>query len=317
MKLKNTLIIPNNTCGYDRAIIEAYEKLHGESLKVLDLQNVRYKYPNKLARIKNFFYKTFLKRNLKKEGLAKLFYKEIQGLKEEGQVVVLRPDLLSEAHFKILDVKFEHKVGVLWDSVLRFPKMIPAARHFDRVLSFEPEDRARYGYEPIDNFFFDFQPSEELSGQYDVFSVLSYDKRFPLIKQVVDQLDDFGFSYHILLSSNHKAVKDSRFKQIRRPIPIHEIYPLIYRSKAMLDIRQPGQKGLSMRSFEAFSMKKKIITNNKTICDYDFFHEENVLFIDDTGEILDVEKMKEPFRAIPEEIMYKYSAESWVKKVFS
>ena len=59
-----------------------------------------------------------------------------------------------------------------------------------------------------------------------------------------------------------------------------QIIELYNQSKVILDINHPGQKGLTMRTFEAIGAGKKLITTNSEIKKYPFYNKTNFLVID-------------------------------------
>ena len=51
-------------------------------------------------------------------------------------------------------------------------------------------------------------------------------------------------------------------------------------SRCVLDSAQEGQMGLTIRVLEALGAKKKLITTNEDIVNYDFYNEENIYVYD-------------------------------------
>lgn len=78
-----------------------------------------------------------------------------------------------------------------------------------------------------------------------------------------------------------------------------------------------GQSGLTLRPFDALFLKKKLISNCKSLVKYDFFNENNVFILSDqvTGD--DIEKfMETPYKELDETIVNKYEVNNWIKKYF-
>ena len=73
--------------------------------------------------------------------------------------------------------------------------------------------------------------------------------------------------------------KNNGIKYSRKRISHQEIPKIYNESKVLLDLVRENQDGLSFRIFEAMALKKKIITNNKTIVDYDFYNPNNILIL--------------------------------------
>ena len=83
-----------------------------------------------------------------------------------------------------------------------------------------------------------------------------------------------------------------------------------------MDSAQDGQNGLTIRVIEALGAKKKIITTNQDIVNYDFYCPENIYIYN--GEInLDSIFFQNDYKTIDEKIYNKYSLSNWLKEVIS
>ncbi|KES13538.1 hypothetical protein SASC598P14_010430, partial [Snodgrassella alvi SCGC AB-598-P14] len=73
--------------------------------------------------------------------------------------------------------------------------------------------------------------------------------------------------------------------------------------------------GLGFRHFEALYYKKKIITTNKHIQYYDFYHPNNIFIWDDKnlGEINNF--LMKPYSPINPDIVAKYSFKNWIENI--
>lgn len=135
------------------------------------------------------------------------------------------------------------------------------------------------------------------------------------------------FIYHYIpskLKYYYHKLKDAEYKNIKlsdlaveklSPSQISEIF---LKSKCILDAAQAGQTGLTMRTFEVLGAKKKLITSNQTIKEYDFYNPTNI-YIYSQGEKFDFSSdfFTKPYEELPEEIYEKYSLSSWVATLLS
>ena len=92
----------------------------------------------------------------------------------------------------------------------------------------------------------------------------------------------------------------------------NEMMDIIKKSRCILDAPQAGQTGLTIRTLECLGAKRKLITTNADIKNYDFYNEKNILVFDGNVD------MESPFfthdyEEIPLEIYKKYSLNSWLK----
>ena len=97
-------------------------------------------------------------------------------------------------------------------------------------------------------------------------------------------------------------------------IGYNEYLESISKSKCILDYNQEGQVGLTLRPMEALFLRKKLITNNVNIINYDFYKPQNifVLGLDDINKIK--EFVDSPYEEVDEKIVNYYDFESWLKR---
>ena len=85
-------------------------------------------------------------------------------------------------------------------------------------------------------------------------------------------------------------------------------------SRCVLDSAQEGQLGLTIRVLEALGAKKKLITTNEDVVNYDFYREENIYvyngIFDYTSKFF-----KEPYREVEPLIYKQYSLRSWLTEI--
>ena len=104
-----------------------------------------------------------------------------------------------------------------------------------------------------------------------------------------------------------------KFKSLKQS----DILALYRRSKAVLDIPQIGQLGLTMRTFEVLGAHKKLITTNATILKEKIYSNELVYVLKhDTRSIQDFLKSEIVVTAEMAESIEKYGIDNWVKQLF-
>ena len=88
----------------------------------------------------------------------------------------------------------------------------------------------------------------------------------------------------------------------------------ISKSKAILDIIQEGQSGITLRVLESIFLNKKLISNNVVLKDYNFYNPNNIFIIgyDDYNNLK--EFILSPYEKIPQEIVNYYDIEEWIKR---
>jgi hypothetical protein len=98
-------------------------------------------------------------------------------------------------------------------------------------------------------------------------------------------------------------------------LPFEKLYKIYADSRCVIDIENKGQHGLTMRTIELLGLKRKLITTNKDIVNYDFYNENNILIIDRKNPVIDESFFEKPYVMLSDEMYEKYSLKSWIMEV--
>ena len=111
------------------------------------------------------------------------------------------------------------------------------------------------------------------------------------------------------------VVDETLPKSQRLPYLEYEIYlDYVSKSNILLDIAQPGQSGYTLRVMEAFFFGKKLITNQKSVKEADFYDPNNIFIIDmDSWDELDAFLQKD-IVPLSSSIVEKYTYQSWLRR---
>lgn len=201
---------------------------------------------------------------------------------------------------------------------------------YDKAFSFDTEDvknNPEFKFRPslyLDEYI---QIADSGSKKYDVtFVGTLYNNRCPVIKRFMDYFEKHGlksffylympswtlYLWDFIRKGSFVSPKRMRFT----PMSYIQNVDVVKQSKCVLDIVYSKQTGLSMRAFESMAAKRKYITNNAIVAEYDFYDPQNILIVD--NENLEIPKsfIDTPFREIDSTIMHKYSVEGFVDEIF-
>lgn len=147
----------------------------------------------------------------------------------------------------------------------------------------------------------------------DAFFVGQDKGRLSFLKNLKSAFDSNGLalSIHLIRDCNviynHEDLAFFEIKQLR----YNEYLEILNRSKCIVEIVQNGQTGLTLRSLESLFFGKKLITNNSSIVDYDFYHPSNILIIND---VINEERLREFFLLEYDSSISKYQGNYEVEK---
>lgn len=305
--------------GYDAHIVEELRKLNIDSHHI----NIgAYRHKSFSAKIKNTFSKVVLKRNLKNELRQEMILEALQKLGPQDQILVINPELIERKyHEKIRGFSGKY-IAYLYDSLARCP-----SEHlfdlFDEIFTFDQKDAKTHNFQLITNYNYLPEAPVTKNEKYDLVYLASFDNRLNFLSKIVQKMQGFHLLYQVVIVGK-KAWKKNLFLKnnpsityTRKRIPHAEIPNYYQNGKVLLDIIRENQTGLSFRIFEAMALKKKLITNNETIKDYDFYNPENILIIKEDLSNFDKCFFESDYQDLNPKIYHKYTIENWVKTVFN
>ncbi|MEH7374542.1 lipopolysaccharide biosynthesis protein [Neobacillus drentensis] len=222
-------------------------------------------------------------------------------------------------------------VLMLWDSVANKVNTLEKLDLFDEVFSFDKQDCEQFGltFRPL---FFDKEYEQiaikEPTLVYDLFFVGTvHSDRYQILKAVKQQFEKNHLAVFLymfipskimyyqrkLLTSDLTGSEISEFSF--EGMPSHQLTAKLKQSKAVVDIQHPKQTGLTMRTIEMLGANKKLITTNRDIQHYDFYHPNNICIVDREKVVVPTEFMTTPFVPVDKKIKEKYSINYFVLDV--
>lgn len=279
-----------------------------------------------------------IKKELISVYIKKYFEKMMETVRQNCYDVVLliSGQSLSFSEEMILEIRECQRDALFvlyqWDSEKNFPYIKRMQKYFDKCYSFDRKDvDAEESLRFLPLFYtrkYEMIAKKQKSEfQYDFcFVGTAHPKKYRFINRISKQLGETyqkQFIYYFLPSKLvyfYRKFKDPEFKYAKIDefhfIPLRgaEIDDLLINSRCILDSAQDGQIGLTIRVLEALGARKKLITTNTDIINYDFYREENIYvyngFID-----LNAKFFKKPYTEIDVDVYRKYSLNSWLNEL--
>lgn len=281
-------------------------------------------------RILNFIQKTFLgNKDYKKQLIDDYYTAEVSQTlssfapKSIDYAIVIRPDKLDLKTIEKIHNTAHKVVAYQWDGLARFPKVFKVITHFQRFFVFDLEDyhlyKDRYAnLLPCTNFYFDIPEEEATVNSKEVLYVGAYMKdRIQSLIRVVDALSQYDLTLNINLFYGRKTPPffHPHITFFSKGLNYAQYLTLTKKATVLLDIKTVDHNGLSFRIFEAIKYQKKLITDNKSIKLYDFYHPNNFYVVEnDLFEGLS-DFLESDFIPLSEDIRQKYSFSNWVKNI--
>ncbi|MCO4821595.1 MAG: hypothetical protein KC469_05975 [Flavobacteriaceae bacterium] len=314
--MKITLITLDNW-GFNSFIVNELRN-QGHHVEHVDFNTFLFSYPTKTERNKNFFGKTFLNKNVKKEHLHVEILKRLDRVEFQDIILMVKADYLLPKTIKAIQPNGTKFISFFNDNYKRAPNIKNIYSYFDEVYSFEKEDVERFKFKFKTNFIYKEFPITTMTEEYSVFNISTYDlKRLRIIEEIAARLDDINESYSIhSIGKNAKPYQHStKIEYAHENMSLSDIENHIKKAKALLDVHRENQQGLTFRVFESLGYKKKLITTNKDIINYDFYDAHNILVIDKNNVEIPKSFFETTYKELPEEIYQKYLLKHWVNNV--
>lgn len=318
--MKITIVCMDND-GYHDFIPLKLKKMNIE-VTYINLYNSRYKYPNTFYKIFNFFSKYLFNYNLKRVHIEKHLLEKLDKAGFQDHILITRADLFNVSTIVKIKQYTKNLLANFNDHIDKFPRIKKVAPYFDKVFSFEKRDIEKYGYNFITNFIYIEEPMIKdlnVKLKYEVFNVSRLGRRREhFLEKIAKVLNQLHVSNRIIVVGNIKPRKNRinnlEFSSIY--IPINEVQDLIMNSNVMLDVCRDDQSGLSFRIFESMMYRKKLITNNNDVINYDFYNPNNILIVNKDASNITKGFFETEYQEIEKDIYNKYTLDSWLKKVF-
>lgn len=258
------------------------------------------------------------------------------GKKRYDKVLVISGQSFSFTETMVQKLKSNQKqaefVLYQWDAIRNFGYIEHLQKYFDRCYSFDRSDvAANSNLKFLPLFYADsyekigkMKPDEY---KYDfMFVGTAHPKKYKYVKEMSEKLKpacskQFIYFFfpsrlvYIYRKFKNPELKGAKYNDFHyTPISGDEMMKLLSESKCVLDSAQTGQLGLTIRVLETFGAKRKLITTNPDIVNYDFYCPENIYLYEDHFDF-DSAFFKEPYKEIAQDVYEKYALRNWLKEL--
>ena len=298
------------------AIVDYYDERPANNFLVKGVIRIN---RNLLAGYINHYYNKIIKETLQKEYDYVFF---IKGESISASNVRRLKQFHPEANFIIYH----------WDSIANNSNAQNLLPYFDRVFSFDKIDCERLGLHFLPLFYTpDYAniPYYDKEIKYDMLFVgTTHSDRYKLVKRIEKQIIKMGglcltwFYFQSKILYYKMKIQNSYLRQIPvhtfhfKPMSKELLLQLYAGSRIIIDVQHPKQTGLTMRCIETLGAKRKLITTNYYITEYDFYNPDNILVVDRNLPYVPEKFLNEPYRDTPKEIYESYSIKNWLSSIF-
>lgn len=313
-KNKKIAIISTHSFGYVDFIVEKLISMESVDLTYVNIDSIAFSYKNTFSRVNNFFSKLFLSQGLKEKNRTNFIKKLVKDKGIFDQVLIIRPDKLQKEALICLRENSIEMTSYLFDGIENYKEQKKTLHFFDTVYSYDKKDVEKYNFQFLTNYIYDDEILNVKPSQT-VFNISSFDKRFLFLEKIGNYLEAKNISFLFMVRKS-KKFDHKNIEIIEDYLSLQEVKKLIAKSKILVDIQRENQYGLSFRVFEALGYRKKIITNNHDIVNYDFYDKNNIWVVSETNYEIPTAFFETDYSEIKPEVLNKYMLSSWISMVF-
>lgn len=300
------------------AIVDFYDVRSVTSAKARALLKIS---PNIFINKTNMYYEEILRNNKDKN---------------YDYVFIIKCDMITSKILEQMKSTFKSAKFCLylWDSVNNIPGIKSKFKYFDKILSFDRSDASKYNeivFRPL--FYLDeYRKIEDndnsIENEIDLsFLGTIHSDRYAIINKIEkfcgeNNLNIFTFKYlqskyiyyfYKIIKKEFRNTKLSDFSFEK--MNAIDILNIVSKSRVILDIEHPKQTGLTIRTIEMIGMKKKLITTNKDIINYDFYNSQNIAVIKRDNIKLPIKFFESEYKNLDKDVYDKYSIQNWIRDV--
>jgi hypothetical protein len=245
-----------------------------------------------------------------------IWYGEWKNHFSREKTIVLFDSLLDAniiQYISIINRKKNNRLIFWFWNPVREEYLKPLHENNWEIWTFDKSEADKYNLKYNTQFYFNsFQPkTNEI--QNDVLFVGRDKGRGKYLHSLQQEFEKQGLISHFFISKDLKWY-EKLVKPRNNFMAYQSVLDLIGTSRAILDIVQEGQTGLTLRPLEALFLNRKLITNNQDIENYDFYDKQNIFILgkDDLSKIAPF--IHSPMKHIPQEVKNYYNFSEWLKR---
>lgn len=248
-----------------------------------------------------------------------------------SHVLVIKGEGLSRrVVLKMRETLASASMGLyLWDGVENVKGVSNILAAFDSVATFDPVDAKTFGwaYRPLFGRNISANKDTTPQVQFDwCFIGTIHSDRHRVIHRLRQRYGQqarsfvFGYFQSPLMLFMRRLVDWTLWLAPKgtlstEPMPAAEVAQNVERSRAVLDVEHPRQRGFTMRTIETLLAEKKLVTTNKYILTSNLYHPSRVYVINRTGPEIPAEFLDQSYLAVPDSLRNYYSCEGWVSEL--
>lgn len=228
----------------------------------------------------------------------KIWYKmcfDEKAIRSEEEVIFLIYEgfyfAYSKKYIKHLKTKYKNSkfvfvmlnpmVDIIWE------KIKALREYYDNIITFNKNDAEKYELNCYENGLFGLDDIQETGiEESDVFFVGMDKGRLPILLKIHKKLSENGIKcdFHVV-GVRAENIVNANGIVYNKKITYEEVLERVKKTKCVLEIIQNGENYASLRTLEAYALRKKLLTTNLRVVETEYYDEKIIQTINDVDEI--------------------------------
>lgn len=183
-------------------------------------------------------------------------------------------------------------------------------------ITYDKHDSLQYGLTLIENGYYLFGNNMVKNKlEYDVLFVGRDKGRLQDLLILKSEFEKRGLVTKFLIMPNGRFSKHN--KSYSKVVPYETIVSYLSKTRSVLNLCLPNQKGITIRDYESLFGRIKLITNNENIKEALFYCQENVFILNKDSLDRLPEFIYSDYKELDSDVLEQYSIENYCKRVIS
>lgn len=243
-------------------------------------------------------------------------YKQIN-IGKYDRLFVIVGNTISKNFLKKIAQKKIYTILYLWDDIKRVPNYKINFKYYNKIVTFDKYDKKNYNLQYVPLFHRGCKYNESNKDIDLLFVGWLHSDRINILKKIYDDNKDLKIYFKVFMTPEQLKRNENLIPNdwiLKKSISNEELFKLMGRSKGVIDINHPTQKGLTMRTIESLPYNLKIFTTNNEISTYDFYNPKMISIIDRNQPHIDRNILYNSEK-YDKRIVDTYSIDNWVENV--
>lgn len=239
--------------------------------------------------------------------------KEIANSKQNTIIIFDAPIWIKNIDYIVNRFKDCKIVFWFWNIIKDQKTISSIKKSCDIIYTFDKDDAKKHHLEYHPQFTWIDRSIDSTILENDIFFVGRNKGRLKLLEKIYENCKKENLKTKFYVLKDNKNDFSDVFDLKEKPLSYEEVIREVLKSKCILDINQDGQTGLTLRALEALFLKRKLITNNTDLKNYDFYKPENIYFINKENIEISNQFINSEFCDVDRDIICSYTVDHWIE----